>query len=73
MDNEEDSIDDIVKWVDKEDDDFDERVRLIIIVRAHCFTGDQQNYKGMPATSVVDAMDRALDETGGAVSGLARR
>lgn len=36
------------------------------------FTGDQRNYKGMPATSVVDAKDRSLGEAG-SVSGLARR
>ena len=70
LDDEEESVTDIEKWLD-EDDDFDEGTQ-VIIGRTHFFTGDQRNYKGMPATSVVDAKDRSLGEVG-SVSGLARR
>jgi len=71
LDEEEESVSDLVKWLDEEDDDFDEGTH-VIIGRTHFFTGDQRNYKGMPATSVVDAKDRSLGEAG-AVSALARR
>jgi len=70
LDDEEESVTDIEKWLD-EDDDFDEGTQ-IVIGRTHFFTGDQRSYKGMPATSVVDAKDRSLGEAG-SVSGLARR
>eukprot|EP00535_Pseudo-nitzschia_heimii_P007512 CAMPEP_0197188338 /NCGR_PEP_ID=MMETSP1423-20130617/17634_1 /TAXON_ID=476441 /ORGANISM="Pseudo-nitzschia heimii, Strain UNC1101" /LENGTH=572 /DNA_ID=CAMNT_0042640145 /DNA_START=223 /DNA_END=1942 /DNA_ORIENTATION=- len=68
LDDEEESVTNIEKWLD-EDDDFDEGTQ-VIIGRTHFFTGDQRNYKGMPATSVVDAKDRSLGEVG-SVSGLA--
>jgi hypothetical protein len=70
LDDEEESTTDLERWLD-EDDDFDEGTQ-VVIGRTHFFTGDQRNYKGMPATSVVDAKDRSLGEAG-AVSGLARR
>mmetsp|Transcript_21557 Transcript_21557/g.34677 ORF Transcript_21557/g.34677 Transcript_21557/m.34677 type:complete len:574 (-) Transcript_21557:1023-2744(-) len=70
LDDEEESTSDIEKWLD-DDDDFDEGTQLII-GRTHFFTGDQRTYKGMPATSVVDAKDRSLGDVG-AVSGSARR
>jgi hypothetical protein len=70
-DEEEENDSNIIKWLDEEDDDFDEGTH-VIIGRTHFFTGDQRNYQGMPATSVVDAKDRSLGEAG-AVSGLARR
>lgn len=70
LDEEEESVTELEKWLDEEDD-FDEGTQ-VIIGRTHFFTGDQRNYKGMPATSVVDAKDRSLGEAG-AVSGLARR
>mmetsp|Transcript_699 Transcript_699/g.1455 ORF Transcript_699/g.1455 Transcript_699/m.1455 type:complete len:623 (+) Transcript_699:410-2278(+) len=70
LEDEEESTTDLEKWLD-EDDDFDEGTQ-VAIGRTHFFTGDQRNYKGMPATSVVDAKDRSLGEAG-AVSGLARR
>jgi len=70
LDDEEESVTDLEKWLD-EDDDFDEGTQ-VVIGRTHFFTGDQRNYKGMPVTSVVDAKDRSLGEAG-SVSGLARR
>ena len=70
LEDEEESTADIMKWLD-EDDDFDEGTQLII-GRTHFFTGDQRAYKGMPATSAVDAKDRALGDAGN-VSGFARR
>eukprot|EP00536_Pseudo-nitzschia_multiseries_P011176 jgi/Psemu1/307954/fgenesh1_kg.366_\ len=70
LEDEEESTTDLQKWLD-EDDEFDEGTQ-VVIGRTHFFTGDQRNYKGMPATSVVDAKDRSLGEAG-SVSGLARR
>jgi len=70
LDDEEESVSDIEKWLD-DDDDFDEGTE-VVIGRTHFYTGDQRNYKGMPATSVVDAKDRSLGEAG-SVSGAARR
>jgi hypothetical protein len=70
LDDEEETVTDLEKWLD-EDDDFDEGTQ-VTIGRTHFFTGDQRNYKGMPATSAVDAKDRSLGEAG-SVSGLARR
>ncbi|KAG7341963.1 2'-5' RNA ligase superfamily-domain containing protein [Nitzschia inconspicua] len=70
LDDEDESISGIEKWLD-DDDDFDEGTQ-VIIGRTHFFTGDQRNYKGMPATSTVDTKDRLL---GGVnrISGAARR
>jgi hypothetical protein len=70
LEDEEESTSDIMKWLD-EDDGFDEGTQ-VIIGRTHFFTGDQRAYKGMPATSAVDAKDRSLGDTGN-VSGFARR
>lgn len=70
LDDEEESVLDLEKWLD-EDDDFDEGTE-VIIGRTHFFSGDKRNYIGMPATSVVDAKDRSLGDAG-SVSGLARR
>uniref|UniRef100_A0A448ZJH7 Uncharacterized protein n=1 Tax=Pseudo-nitzschia multistriata TaxID=183589 RepID=A0A448ZJH7_9STRA len=70
LEDEEESTSNLEKWLD-EDDEFDEGTQ-VIIGRTHFFTGDQRNYKGMPATSVVDAKDRSLGEAG-SVSGVARR
>jgi len=70
LEDEDESTTNLEKWLD-EDDEFDEGTQ-VVIGRTHFFTGDQRNYKGMPATSVVDAKDRSLGEAG-AVSGLARR
>ena len=70
LEDEEESTTDIMQWLD-EDDDFDEGSQ-VIIGRTHFFNGDQRNYNGMPATSAVDAKDRALGEVG-SVSGVARR
>jgi hypothetical protein len=70
LDDEEESVSDIEKWLD-DDDDYDEGTE-VVIGRTHFYTGDQRNYKGMPATSVVDAKDRSLGEAG-SVSGAARR
>jgi hypothetical protein len=61
---------DIEMWLDQ-DDEWDEGAQ-IIIGRTHFYSAEQRDYIGMPATSMVDAKDRALGE-GGAVSGLARR
>eukprot|EP00531_Pseudo-nitzschia_arenysensis_P018095 CAMPEP_0116147406 /NCGR_PEP_ID=MMETSP0329-20121206/17737_1 /TAXON_ID=697910 /ORGANISM="Pseudo-nitzschia arenysensis, Strain B593" /LENGTH=575 /DNA_ID=CAMNT_0003643331 /DNA_START=308 /DNA_END=2033 /DNA_ORIENTATION=- len=70
LDDEEESISDIEKWLD-DDDEFDEGTQ-VVIGRAHFYTGDQRNYVGMPVTSSTDAKDRYLGESG-SVSGLARR
>jgi len=70
LDDEEETVTDLEKWLE-EDDDFDEGTQ-VTIGRTRFFTGDQRYYKGMPATSVVDAKDRSLGEAG-SVSGLARR
>lgn len=70
LDDEEESVSDLEKWLD-EDDDYDEGTQ-VVIGRTHFFTGDQRNFKGMPATSVVDAKDRSLGNVG-SVSGVARR
>jgi len=70
LDDEEEDSSSIEAWLD-DDEDFDEGTQ-VIIGRTHFFTGDQRSYNGMPATSAVDAKDRALGEAG-SVSGLARR
>ena len=70
LDDEEEDDTSIEKWLD-DDDDFDEGTE-VVIGRTHFFTGDKRSYNGMPATSAVDAKDRALGESG-SVSGLARR
>ncbi len=69
LDDEEESTSDIERWLD--DDDYDEGTQ-VVIGRVHFFTGDQRFYKGMPATSSLDAKDRSMGESG-SVSGLARR
>jgi hypothetical protein len=70
LDDEDESTSDIERFLD-DDEDFDEGSQ-VIIGRTHFYTGDQRTYKGMPATSVMDAKDRFLGEAG-AVSGSARR
>jgi hypothetical protein len=70
LEDEEESLSDIEKWLN-DDDEFDEGTQ-VVIGRTHFFTGEQRTYKGMPATSVVDAKDRSLGDAGD-VSGFARR
>jgi hypothetical protein len=70
LEDEEESTSDIEKWLD-DDEGYDDGMQ-IIIGRTHFFTGDQRTYTGMPATSVTDAKDRSLGESG-AVSGASRR
>jgi len=69
-DEEEINASDIEMWLDN-DDDWDEGMQ-VVIGRTHFFTGDQRNYRGMPASSAVDSKDRSMGDTS-RVSGLARR
>jgi hypothetical protein len=69
LDDEED-LSDIELWLNN-DEDYDEGIK-VTIGRTQFFTGDQRFFKGMPASSVVDAKDRSMGDVG-AVSGLARR
>lgn len=71
LDDEEEEITDIEDWLDL-DDDWDEG-STFVIGRTHFFTGEQRTYQGMPASSAIDAKDRAIGDAGSAVSGLARR
>jgi hypothetical protein len=71
LDDEEETMANIEDWLNL-DDDWDEGTQ-VIIGRTHFFTGEQRTFQGMPATSAMDAKDRSMGESGGAVSGLARR
>lgn len=70
LDDDEEELSAIEQYLD-DDEDWDEGTQ-VVIGRTHFYTGDQGTYRGMPASSVVDAKDRSLGE-GGVVSGLARR
>jgi hypothetical protein len=71
-DEEEINASDIEMWLDN-DEDWDEGMQ-VVIGRTHFYTGEQRNYRGMPASSVVDSKDRSMGDLGGSrVSGLARR
>ena len=63
---EEEPTSSVLEWLD-DDDDWDEGTR-VVIGRTTFLTGDQRTYKGMPATSTVDAKDRLLGGGSGAAS-----
>jgi 2'-5' RNA ligase superfamily len=65
-----DDMDDLLSWLD-DDDDFNSGT-VVVIGRTHFFTGEMRQYDSMPATSVVDARDRAAG-SGAWVSADARR
>lgn len=71
LDDEDETIGNIEDWLDQ-DDDWDEGTQ-VVIGRTQFFTGEQRLYTGMPASSVVDSKDRSMGESGGSISGLARR
>jgi hypothetical protein len=69
LDDEDDSLSDLEQYLN--DDNFDEGAQ-IVVGRVHFYTGEQRIYKGMPASSVIDAKDRSMGDNG-MVSGAARR
>ena len=60
-------MEDLENWLDQDDEGVDEGT-VVVIGRTHFFTGEMRKFVGMPATSVMDAKDRAMG-----VSGAARR
>ena len=63
-------VESIYEYLDEEDDEDYDDGAVVVIGRTHFFTGEMRSYVGMPATSAMDAKDRAY---GGSVSGAARR
>jgi hypothetical protein len=63
------NMEDLEYWLNQDDEGYDEGT-VVVIGRTHFFTGEMRKYVGMPATSAMDAKDRAM---GGSVSGAARR
>jgi hypothetical protein len=67
LDSDNGNMEDLENWLDQDDETVDEGT-VVVIGRTHFFTGEMRKFVGMPATSVMDAKDRAMG-----VSGAARR
>jgi hypothetical protein len=67
LDSDNGNMEDLENWLDQDDEGVDEGT-VVVIGRTHFFTGEMRKFVGMPATSVMDAKDRAMG-----VSGAARR
>jgi hypothetical protein len=67
LDSDNGNMEDLESWLDQDDENIDEGT-VVVIGRTHFFTGEMRKFVGMPATSVMDAKDRAMG-----VSGAARR